>query len=60
LLANPGYDITTVARVLRYASGSHFAQGSRRIAGVAPAELSQLGPRQVLMRFLKGRMRSRM
>jgi AraC-like DNA-binding protein len=60
LLANPGYDVTTVSRVLRYASGSHFAQGSRRIAGVTPAELGRLGPRQVLLRFLKGRTRSRM
>ena len=59
LLANPGYDIATVSRVLRYASPSHLAQASRRVAGVTPSELSRLGPRQVLFRFLKGRTRSR-
>jgi AraC-like DNA-binding protein len=59
LLSNPGYDVATVSRVLRYASSSHFAQGSRRIAGVTPGELSRLGPRQVLHRFIRGRTRSR-
>src|SRR5205823_4923603 len=51
LLANPGYDVATVSRVLRYASPSHLAQASRRVTGVPPSELSRLGPRQVLFRF---------
>jgi AraC-like DNA-binding protein len=60
LLENPGYDVGTVSRVLRYASPSHFAVASRRISGVTPAELPRLGMRQVLLRFLKGRTRSRL
>jgi AraC-like DNA-binding protein len=59
LLANPGHDVATVSRVLRYASPSHLAQASRRVAGVTPSELARLGPRQVLFRFLRGRTRSR-
>jgi len=59
LLANPGYSVDQVARVLRYSSASHFAGTTRRIAGCTPAELAKLGPRGVLLRFLKGRTRSR-
>jgi AraC-like DNA-binding protein len=59
LLGNPAYDVVTVARILRYASASHLGIASRRIAGVTPTELSRLGPRQVFLRFLKGRTRSR-
>ncbi len=43
LLSNPGYDIATVSRVLRYASGSHFAQATRRIAGVPGIQLRSVG-----------------
>jgi AraC-like DNA-binding protein len=60
LLANPGYDIPTVGRILRYASPSHFAASARRIAGASPRELPRLGLRQILARFLRGRMRSRL
>jgi AraC-like DNA-binding protein len=60
LLSNPGYDVTTVSQVLGFASPSHFAQASRRIAGGTPAELPRMGVRQVLLRFLKGRTRSRL
>lgn len=60
LLANPGYRVTTVARVLRYASASHLAGSAHRIAGVTPRELARLGPREVLGRFLRGRTRSRL
>ncbi|MBI4420006.1 MAG: helix-turn-helix domain-containing protein [Gemmatimonadetes bacterium] len=59
LLTNPGYDVSTVSRILRYASPSHLAQGARRIAGVVPAELPLLGLRQILLRFVRGRTRSR-
>jgi AraC-like DNA-binding protein len=60
LLVNPGYDVRTVGRVLRFASPSHLATSARRIAGVTPRELPRLGARQVLSRFLKGRTRSRL
>jgi AraC-like DNA-binding protein len=59
LLENPGYDVLTVGRILRYASASHLGIASRRIAGVTPTEMSRLGLRQVFLRFLKGRTRSR-
>lgn len=59
LLANPGYTVRDVATVMRYSSSSHLAGSTRRIAGVAPAELGRLGPRGVFLRFLKGRTRSR-
>lgn len=60
LLRNPGYDVGTCARVLRFASAGHLAGTARRIAGVAPGGLGRLGPRGVLQRFLRGRTRSRM
>lgn len=59
LLANPGYSVSTVARILRYSSPSHLAGSARRVAGVTPVELGRLGPRGVLQRFLRGRTRSR-
>ena len=59
LLANPGYDVSTVAKILGYASASHLSSSSRRVAGTTPKELGKLGPRSVLARFLRGRTRSR-
>jgi AraC-like DNA-binding protein len=59
LLANPGYDVGGVARILGYSSPGHLAGVSRRIAGVRPSELGRLGPPGVFQRFLKGRTRSR-
>ncbi len=59
LLANPGYDVSSVAYILRFSSPSHLAGSVRRVAGVAPTELPTLGPRGVLRRFVRGRMRSR-
>jgi AraC-like DNA-binding protein len=59
LLANPGYNVTAVARILGYATASHLAGTARRVAGVTPRELAELGPRGVLRRFLRGRTRSR-
>ncbi len=59
LLANPGYSVRAVARILRYSSASHLSGSARRIAGVTAAGLVRLGPRGVLLAFLKGRMRSR-
>jgi AraC-like DNA-binding protein len=60
LLANPGYSVAAVARVLRFSSPSHLAGCTKRIVGVSPTELPRLGLRGVLGRFLKGRMRSRL
>lgn len=59
LLANPGYGVARVAAILRYSSASHLAGAARRVAGAGPRELAQLGPRGVLARFVRGRMRSR-
>jgi AraC-like DNA-binding protein len=60
LLANPGYTVSTVARLLDFASPSHLAECARRVAGVTPSELPALGPKGVLARFLRGRTRSRL
>ncbi|HZE76317.1 MAG TPA: AraC family transcriptional regulator [Gemmatimonadales bacterium] len=59
LLQNPGYRITTVVRVLHFASSSHLAGTVRRIANVAPSALGGLGPRGVLVAFARGNTRSR-
>jgi AraC-like DNA-binding protein len=59
LLQNPGYRITTVVRVLHFASPSHLAGTVRRIASIAPSALGNLGPRGVLLAFAQGNTRSR-
>lgn len=59
LLANPAYGVATVAAILRYASASHLAGAALRVAGAKPGDLRQLGPRGVLLRFVRGRTRSR-
>src|SRR5439155_1297607 len=59
LLANPGYTVGVVVRILGYGSASRLASAARRVAGATPQELRELGPRGVLGRFLKGRTRSR-
>jgi len=60
LLVNPGYDVPTVSRILRYSSPSHFAGSVRRVAGISPSELGKLGPEGALRRFARGRTRSRL
>jgi AraC-like DNA-binding protein len=60
LLANPGYSVGDVARLLRFASPSHLSDGAKRVAGVRPDALATLGPEGVLRRFARGRTRSRM
>ena len=60
LLANPGYSVRTVARILRFSSASHLSGSARRVAGVTAAELPGLGPRGVLAAFMRGRTRSRL
>lgn len=59
LLANPGYSVRAVARILQFSSASHLSGAARRVAGVTAAELSRIGPRGVLAAFARGRMRSR-
>ncbi len=59
LLKNPGYDVVTVASILRFATASHLNATSRRIAGVPSRELAGLGPRGVLGNFARGKTRSR-
>lgn len=59
LLANPGYNVGTVARLLGFGSASHFAAATRRVAGVVPGDLARLGPSGAFQRFLRGRTRSR-
>ena len=59
LLANPGYSVRAVARVLGFASASHLSGAARRVAGVTARGLSTLGPAGVLNAFLRGRTRSR-
>ena len=60
LLANPGYTVSAVARLLGYASASHLATSARRVAGAAPRELAGLPLETVVDRFRRGRMRSRL
>ena len=60
LLANPGYSIPTVVRVLHFASASHLSGTARRIANVPTSGLGGLGPRGVLAAFVRGNTRSRM
>jgi AraC-like DNA-binding protein len=59
LLANPGYPIPTVVRLLHFASSSHLSGTARRIANVSTSGLGALGPRGVLAAFVKGNTRSR-
>ncbi len=60
LLANPGYSIPTVVRVLHFASASHLSGTARRIANVPTSGLGGLGPRGVLAAFVRGNTRSRL
>jgi AraC-like DNA-binding protein len=60
LLANPGYSIPMVVRVLHFASSSHLSNTSHRIANVPTRGLGALGPRGVLQAFARGNTRSRL
>lgn len=60
LLANPGYSIPSVVRLLHFASSSHLSSTSRRIANVSTSGLGALGPRGVLGAFVRGNTRSRL
>jgi len=60
LLANPGYPIPTVVRLLHFAASSHLSGTARRIANVSTTGLGALGPRGVLQAFVRGNTRSRL
>jgi len=59
LLANPGYSVRAVARILGFASASHLAGAARRVAGVPASGLGRLGAAGVLQALVRGRSRSR-
>lgn len=59
LLKNPGYSVRVASEIMHFSSPSHLAGCARRVAGVAPTELGDLGPAGVLRRFRRGRTRSR-
>jgi AraC-like DNA-binding protein len=59
LLANPGYSVPTVVRVLNFASPGHLTNTARRIANTSIAGLGLMGPRGVLAAFVRGNTRSR-
>jgi AraC-like DNA-binding protein len=59
LLANPGYDVKTVAALLQYGTVSHLYEMSRRIVGQPAAALGTMPPGAVVGAFLRVGMRSR-
>jgi AraC-like DNA-binding protein len=59
LLANPGYSVRAVARILGFASASHLAVAARRVAGVPASRLGGLGAAGVLHAVVRGRTRVR-
>jgi AraC-like DNA-binding protein len=59
LAKNPGHDLRDIAHMLAYASASHLAATSQRIAGTRPVSLSRLRTVDLIDRFAKGHARSR-
>jgi AraC-like DNA-binding protein len=59
LSKNPGFDVRDVAAVLGFASSSHLAVTTQRIASTRPASLSGLRAVDIVDRFVQGRTRSR-
>ena len=59
LAKNPGLDLRDVSTVLGFASPSHLATTSMRIAGTKPAWLTRLRTVDILERFGRGNGRSR-
>lgn len=60
LLANPGYGVAQVGRILGFASTGHLGTTVQRIAGVGPAALRTVPPVRVFEAFVRGATRSRM
>ena len=59
LAKNPGYDVADVASVLHFASPSHLATTTQRVAGIKPVSLARLRAIDLVKRFSDGRGRSR-
>jgi AraC-like DNA-binding protein len=59
LSKNPGYDVRDVATILGFASSSHLAVATQRIASTRPASLAGLRTIDLIDRFTQGRTRSR-
>ena len=59
LAKNPGYDVSEVARVLKFASPSHLTSTAQRIVGTRSASLARLRTGDLIERFQQGRGRSR-
>lgn len=59
LAKNPGLDLRDVSTVLGFASPSHLATTSMRIAGTKPASLTRLRTVDIFERFARGGGRSR-
>jgi len=59
LSKNPGYDVRDVAAILGFASSSHLAVTTQRIASTRPASLAGLRTIDLVDRFTQGRTRSR-
>ncbi|HKP30450.1 MAG TPA: helix-turn-helix domain-containing protein [Gemmatimonadales bacterium] len=59
LLANPGYTIADVARLLGFASTAHFGLTVNRIAKVETTDLRRIPPARIFEAFVRHSMRSR-
>jgi AraC-like DNA-binding protein len=59
LAKNPGLDLRDVSAVLGFASPSHLATTSQRIAGTKPVSLTRLRTVDIVERFVRGNGRSR-
>ena len=59
LAKNPGYDLRDVAKILGFASPSHLASTTTRIAGTRSASLTRLRTVDLVDRFVRGHGRSR-
>jgi AraC-like DNA-binding protein len=59
LAKNPGYDVSDVAGVLRFASPSHLTSTALRIIGTRSVSLARLRTVDLIERFRQGRGRSR-
>lgn len=59
LAKNPGLDLRDVSEVLGFASPSHLATTSQRIAGTKPVSLTRLRTVDIFERFGRGHARSR-
>lgn len=59
LAKNPFYDLADVTTVLGFASPTHLAHTAARVAGIRTPSLARLRPRDLILRFVQGRGRSR-